>query len=1040
MRGKLTLLAGVCASAFAVPAYAQDAEEDTASTEIIVTAQRSNQRLQDVPVAVSAFNTEALEKQQIKNTSDLQLSLPNVTFTKTNFTGSSFTIRGIGDLCVGTTCDQATAIHMNDAPLFGTRLFEGEFYDLGQIEVLRGPQGTLFGRNATSGVINIRSARPDLTGVSANAELEYGNYNHVKAKGMVNLPLGDVAAVRVAGFYLNREGYTTNIFDNSKIDDRDMFGLRGSIRLEPGSGTTIDLVVQYFHEKDNRMRIQKQLCQRDPTGVLGCLNSTRGYEMTNSNTSFVGVLTSAEFFRMQGIPSIFALGSLYGPDAYAWSGATNPADPRVVNTDFTPTYFAEEWIVQGSIDQDLGGGLSARLQGNWQKVNLDSQQDYNLSVQNRANYASALGFLNTAATPASTGNPLSTLGLPVAYFAPIRNALIPNGPTSVICTSEAEETMTGAYGGHRVCSMTPQDFDRSNQNQTSWTAEMIISSDWDGKFNFLLGGIYGKMNLTENSYYVNSFGIDYLTGILGTFNALGRAGLSAIPGAVPPPPGYLGSPFYRSNTDDLKVNTYGLFGEVYYKFSDSVKLTLGGRYNHDEKTVVARTTLANFLVPFGAANMFDSPFQYGYAVTGAPTSSRLNPFDADPGTVCSINATGGTTTTGTLTAANSTGCESFQVRTVKFSEFTGRAVLDWQITPDNMVYFSYSRGYKSGGINPPLSPVFAVSDSFAPEFINAFEIGSKNSFANGKIILNVTAFYYDYKDLQLSRIVARTSVNDNVGAEIYGLEAEAILRPADGLTLNFGASYLHTEVSQDKLLANPRDFGAGRADAVIIKDITNGANCAVASNTGNVTGVNNFVNGVNALINAGVVTGNAGAGLQNTTAFPSGSGINSRGAFSVCAALAAGAAGAFNNPALGALAIDPAALGGVTVYNSGIATNIKGNKLPGAPDYKFSAGIQYEVPVGDLTVTPRADFIYTGKSYGNIFNGSVNEIPSYTQVNAQLQIDGPDKKWFARVWVQNLFDKDSITGLYVTDQSSGNYTNIFTLEPRRYGLTAGIKF
>ena len=76
---------------------------------------------EDVPIAVSAFSSEALEKQQIKNASDLQLTLPNVTFTKGNFTGSSFTIRGIGDLCVGVTCDSATAIHMNDAPLFGTR-------------------------------------------------------------------------------------------------------------------------------------------------------------------------------------------------------------------------------------------------------------------------------------------------------------------------------------------------------------------------------------------------------------------------------------------------------------------------------------------------------------------------------------------------------------------------------------------------------------------------------------------------------------------------------------------------------------------------------------------------------------------------------------------------------------------------------------------------------------------------------------------------------------------------------------------------------
>ena len=87
---------------------------------IVVTAQRRAEALQDVPIAVSAFSAEALERQQIKTTSDLQLTLPNVTFTKTNFTSSSFTIRGIGDLCVGVTCDSATAVHLNDAPLFGS--------------------------------------------------------------------------------------------------------------------------------------------------------------------------------------------------------------------------------------------------------------------------------------------------------------------------------------------------------------------------------------------------------------------------------------------------------------------------------------------------------------------------------------------------------------------------------------------------------------------------------------------------------------------------------------------------------------------------------------------------------------------------------------------------------------------------------------------------------------------------------------------------------------------------------------------------------
>ena len=354
-------------------------------------------------------------------------------------------------------------------------------------------------------------------------------------------------------------------------------------------------------------------------------------------------------------------------------------------------------------------------------------------------------------------------------------------------------------------------------------------------------------------------------------------------------------------------------------------------------------------------------------------------------------------------------------------------MLDYAITPDNLVYMSYSRGYKSGGINPPLSPVFSVPETFNPEFVNAFEIGSKNQF--GKMTLNLTAFYYDYKSLQLSRIVARTSVNDNVNAKIYGLEAEMVYRPTRELTINMGASYLHTEVSQDKLLANPRDFGGGRSDAVIIKDITNGANCAVASKSGSSAGVNGYVNQVNAIINSGGIPGlQPGAGLQPTTAFPAGGGIASTGAFSICGVLSALAG-----------SVGPA-FGGVTVFSSGIPVNIKGNKLPGAPDYKFSAGVQYAYPIGDLTLTPRVDYIYTGKSTGNIFNGFVNEVPSFSQVNANLQLDGADKKWFVRLWVQNLTKNTAITGLYVTDQSSGNFTNVFTLEPRRYGLTAGLKF
>lgn len=1005
MKFKALIGTSVLAMAVTTPAFAQDAADDTARDafggEIVVTAQRQSERLQDVPIAVSAFSSEALEAQQIKTPSDLQLTLPNVTFTKTNFTGASFTIRGIGDLCVGTTCDSATAIHLNGDPLFSTRLFETEFFDLERVEVLRGPQGTLFGRNATSGVVNVITAKPKLGTFEGSAEAEYGNYDSMKGKAMINIPLGDTAGIRVAGIYLNRDGYTKNTFLNTRIDDRDLYSVRGSLRWEPTSDTTIDLMASYFHEKDQRTRIQKQLCQRDPTGILGCLNNRLDNSPFNGNATFTAALTSREFLATQGIPAAFALGSLYGPDVYA--NTTIPDDPRTVNTAFTPSYFTSELILQGQIEHNFGP-VALQVSGQYQKVKLEAQQDYNSNVGDRSLYAGGLGTLQAVANGAF-GPGLQ------AYFAPVAAAIIPNGPTGVLCTSQSDDTGLGSFGGNSICSDQSLQFDRSNQYNTSWSGEAILTSDFDGPFNFLLGGIYANYHLTENSYYVNAFPIDYLTGVLGAFTAAGH-GL---------PPSFLGTPFFRNNTDDLKIKSYGIFGETYVEFNDRIKLTLGLRYNNDKKTVVARSTLASFLVPFGqTGSAFDSP-------TGAG-------FDADPGTVC--------TTTGSAVVGDVgsvAGCEAFQRRSVGFNKLTGRAVLDFKLTPDNLVYASYSRGYKSGGINPPLQPIFAVPESFKPEQVDAFEIGSKNSFDNGALQLNLTAFYYKYKSLQLSKIVARTAVNDNVDADIYGFEAEAMVRPDPDVLVNLGFSYLHTKVTEDKYTSNPRDFGGGREDAVIIKDITNAANCAVASASGSVAGVNGYVNQVNALINAGAIPGlAAGAGLQGTTPFPSDGGIASTGAYSVCAVIAALAPTV--GAAFGGIETSTVINGETFQYSAGIPVNLRGNKLPQAPNYKFSAGVQYTAHMGDMTLVPRFDLAYTGDSYGSIFNGRVNKIKGYAQVNAQLQLNGADDKWFVKGFIQNIFDANSVTGLYITDQSSGNYTNIFTLEPRRYGIAAGMRF
>lgn len=997
----LSMPAAAQAPAAAPAPTAAAIDESTGIDDIIVTAQRVGQSLQDVPIAVSAFTAEALEKQQIDNPSDLQLTLPNVTFTKSNFTGSTFTIRGVGDLCVGGTCDSATAIHANDLPLFGTRLFETEFFDLERVEVLRGPQGTLFGRNATAGVVNFITAKPVLGEFKAGIEGEYGNYESYKVKGFVNIPLGETLSARIAGTYLKRDGYTKNLFDNSRIDDRDQYAIRGSLRWKPSDATTVDLMGYYFRESDNRLRIQKQLCDRDPTGVLGCLPTRPAYGTTNNNSTFVGTLSSREFLTTQGGAGIGALGlgSLYGPDSY--QGNVNPADPRVVNTDFTPTYFTDEIQAQARITHDFGG-VSLKVSGQYQESSLRSSQDYNLSVTNRAFYAQGLNTLAAYAAGAG-GAALANV------FRPVANALIPGGPNGQLCTSRSDPNGVGVFGGNGVCSSTPQDFDQSSFKNKAYTGEAVLTSQFDGAFNFLLGAIYNRIETTDLDYYVNAFGIDYIAGVLGAASALGQQGA----GNVTFPPVYLGTPFFRNNQKDFTLKSYGIFGEAYYNVTDTVKITVGLRYNDDKKFVRARTTLlgdarspqTGAVVPFSATNF-----------TGALNYAAL---DFDP----------------TLA-----GVQEFQENRASYSEFTGRAVIDWKITDDNLLYASYSRGYKSGGINPPLSPTFQVATTFTPEFIDAFEVGSKNSFLDGTLRLNATAFYYKYKGLQTSRIVARTSVNDNVNANIYGLEIDAIVAPIRALVLNFGVSYLHTKVAQDKFLSNPRDPSGGRSDAVIVKDITNGSNCAVVPTTaGNAAGANAFVGFVNSTINAGGIPGlMPGAGLRAPTPFPANSGINgATGAFGVCGALTAVAAAAGAN------------FGGIQVLSEGVTVNIKGNELPQSPNYKASAGIQYTADLGSggMSIVPRFDVVLTGDSFGSIFNGDspgqtqlINRIPSYTIMNAQIQLNGPGERWFVRGFVQNLGDSDAVTGQYVTDQSSGLFTNIFTLEPRRYGIAAGIKF
>ena len=231
---------------------------------LIVTAQKREEDIQDVPIAISAFTQEDLTRSQVAGGPDLMTQVPNFTFTKTNFSGYSIQIRGIGTQAVSATVDPAVAVAFNNTPFIRNRFFEQEFYDLERVEVLRGPQGTLYGRNATAGVVNIISAKPK-NHFEAKVSADVANYSSSRLEGMVNLPLVDgKAALRIAGAWTKRDGFVTNTLTGQQTDGRDLWSTRVTLGLTPTENFTANLVYEHFEENDDRLRSGKQLCRKDP--------------------------------------------------------------------------------------------------------------------------------------------------------------------------------------------------------------------------------------------------------------------------------------------------------------------------------------------------------------------------------------------------------------------------------------------------------------------------------------------------------------------------------------------------------------------------------------------------------------------------------------------------------------------------------------------------------------------------------------------------------------------------------------------------------
>jgi outer membrane receptor protein involved in Fe transport len=939
--------------------------------------------VQSIPIAITALSQEQLTATQTNGGPDLVKQVPNLTFTKTNFSGYSIQIRGIGTQAISVTTDPAVAVAMNDTPFIRNHFFEQEFFDLGQVEVVRGPQGTLYGRNATAGVVNLTTARPtDQFEAMASAEL--GNYHQRRFEGMINIPIvDDRLDLRFAGEWTKRQGYSFNENTDSRIDGRDLWSGRATIGFKPLENLQMYFVWEHFSENDDRMRSAKQLCKTDPTPLeIGGFPIPQNAGGDNGFTSYVSQGCDPESLYSPlsfQVPNGFALpyygatrgyGNSVYPNMNPYANATQSSNLRIIETQLNPIYKVKNNIVELNVDYLVIPALTFVSQSGFNQDFLWSTEDYN-----RFNTKPGV-FVPDSVTHGSNTSQYPGLGV------------------------SDDGTWCDPQLG---CSnrLVLQDLVKAQSWQAS--QEFRLESHFSGPLNFSVGGNYLHYETHEN-YYVFINSLSMFAAGMGSGSAGDRPYIPNVTdnadclrgGKSPGNPAYgypiLGCVYmdphplesvddtghnYFLSSNPYVLNSYATFGEGNYNILSDLKLTAGLRWTEDRKHF---PVIPSWLLAAGA---------YGYPVA--------------------------------------------KVIDQQWDELTGRAVANWtpklDFTDQSLFYASYSHGYKAGGANPPRPVIVGPGnvgqdtgiisathpETFEPEFIDAFELGTKNTLLDGALTVNISAFYYNYENYQISEIVDRTSVNLNFDAHVRGAEIEATYEPIPGLRFNLSGGYEDARLAEGSKAVDLMDRTAGNPDWIVVKPfVVNPSNCIIpvqffvaraslnAKNFCEGYEPENLLGHIDPITNLPYV-----ANPTITNGFP-------------------------NRIPVGYIGFDPAS---APNNGEGFYKDLSHNQMPNAPPFTLSAGAQYSMPLSsDWAGTLRGDFYWQSDSYWRIFNDlDYDRLNGYKNFNLTLILTNQNG-WQVMLYDKNVFNTTAITGAFLNSDDTGLTTNVFLTDPKLIGI------
>ncbi|HYG25944.1 MAG TPA: TonB-dependent receptor [Caulobacteraceae bacterium] len=1136
---------------FVIARFAQDgggsspqaASAGAAVEELVVTAQKREESIQDVPIAISAFSMDTLDAQKIEGGFDLLKAVPNVTFSKTNFSGYNFQIRGIGTQAISATTDPGVAVSFNNTTLIVNRLFEQEYLDIERVEVLRGPQGTLYGRNATAGVINVISAKPVMGDFFGEAKVELGNFNAQRFRGHVNVPVTEHIAVRAAFASTKRDGYGYNEYSevadpefrdpvSADVDDRNLWTGRITVGWEPTDNIRANFIYEHFEEDDRRVRTSKQLCTRDtgtvlPTNSGGVTDASQFFYSALSQGCKAGSLYADEAFGTPNGASLPFMSALYWGPFYAdsslgsFAGANNehglggnpyqgvaavpptlpplcggffppcgpgipaspplleapctealgrPTDPasrgllpvdvcnpdvfrglmqsrdlRTISSQLEPAYRAKSDLLELSFDLDLTEGLTLSSQTVYAEDSYYATQDYNrftafpIWSDSRAACGLIPGSANSATIDCSD-DPVTGVGTYhggfYANLTPGREGS-PLGSPGILCDPQLG------------CSDTLLMQDLSQAESKQFNQEIRLVSAFDAPWNFSLGANYTDFE-TINDYFVFANALTHLLNFFPFQTPMSQCYQTSTPEArasreydgqfcryVDPNPlesiNGEGHNYFRSG-NPYQLNSAAIFGELYWQATETLKLTAGLRFTWDRKVFTplpSQLLLADYrhvtaLVPPGGGPELCTEVRTTCVLAGTAPNGRG--YLAEPDVV-----------------------QEWRVP-------TGRLGFDWKPQPmfdwldETMIYGFLSHGYKGGGANPPsiaqpagmqavrASGGFEAPRTFEPEYVDAIELGTKNTMFGGSTTLNLGAFYYDYTDYQVSKILDRSAYNENFDAEVWGVELEALFAPTRNLRFNAAIGWLQTRIANGEqsidlmdrtdggnrhFAADPNALGTtnrttsfpdGFDDWVVLQPwITASSNCVVPRTLleANALHGGHFLN---AFCPTGNVAGGSAASLGHVYFDADGNLAPEEG---------------FYDPA------KDAPNGG-----QGFFKDLGGNHLPNAPEWTVSVGGQYTMMLpGGWDATVRADYYWQGKSFARVYNmADYDRLRAWENANLSLWVENSDWGVKAEVYVKNVFDETPITGAFLNSDDSGLTTNIFTLDPRLVGVSVTKEF